>query len=338
MKLERPMDKIVDVHRYHLDKTKWAESRVHTQRYSAFRTAFIASLCILVLLSCNLGFNPSVCRPPFTVPPSDPATEYLRFFAVGDAGSGEAGQIAIAESMTQYQAEFGASFALMLGDNFYPDGVTSTADPQWQTKFEQMYDSVSLDFPFYAVLGNHDYHQNAIAQVEYTAEHPESRWKMPARYYSFTETLPDSTQVQFFALDTFTILKEDAQFAWFEESLQASTADWKIVFSHYPMYSNGKHGYSPALIALLTSSLAEAGVDLYVAGHDHDLQILEPVNGTMHLVSGAGCRPRATQCKANTIYAYDQLGFMAFRVSKIELVVNVILKDAELDFCYVIEK
>jgi len=302
------------------------------------RTACIAGVCILIALSCNLGFDPSTCRPPFIISPPDPTTDYLRFFAVGDTGSGDAGQVAVAESMAEFQTEFGASFTLLLGDNFYPDGVTSTSDLQWQTKFEQMYDPVGLDIKFYAVLGNHDYHKNAIAQVEYTSENPESRWKMPARYYTFTETLPDSTIIQFFALDTYRIRDEGAQVTWIEGALEASTADWKIVFSHYPMYSNGKHGDSQGLIDLLSSPLAQAEVDIYVAGHDHDLQILVPVNGTMHLVSGAGCWPRATQCLENTIYAYDQLGFMAFRVSKGELVISVILEDALLDFCYIIEK
>lgn len=296
---------------------------------------------VLTAASCGLGFSASVCRPPYTVSPPEAGTDYLRFYALGDTGSGNANQRAVADSLALFHADFGGSFALLLGDNFYEDGVSSTSDPQWASKFENMYDPAVLDFPFYAVLGNHDYHLDEQAQVDYTTEHPDSRWEMPGRYYSFSQVLPDGTRIDFFGLDGYTMATEDAQLAWLQAALAESTlagADWKIVFSHYPLYSNGVHGDNPALISRLSQTLADGGADLYVSGHDHDLQILEPMNGTCFMISGAGSRPRDTQCLENTVYANNQLGFMAFRVSNGELSACVVLEDAVLDFCYTLTK
>jgi tartrate-resistant acid phosphatase type 5 len=233
--------------------------------------------------------------------------------------------------MGQFASDNNPAFALLLGDNFYPDGVSSTTDAQWQTTFEQVYSSTNLDFPFYAVLGNHDYHENENAQVAYTTAVPASRWEMPARYYTFSKTLSDLT-IDFFALDTNTIKTEDAQLEWLEDQLSASTADWKIVFAHHPLYSNGVHGTDPALVDRLLPLFEQYGVDLYLCGHDHDLQVLQAVNGVHFLVDGAGSAHRLTRCLDNTLYAASQLGFMAFRVSQQELVLMVILSDGSLDF------
>lgn len=321
-------------------KARPLRDRLSPERMSkwAIRAAIVLSACLLAASSCGLGFSASVCRPPYTVSPAQAGTHYLRFYALGDTGSGNASQQAVADSLAQFHADFGGSFALLLGDNFYEDGVSSTDDPQWASKFEDMYDPSVLDFPFYAVLGNHDYHLDEQAQVDYTAVYPASRWEMPARYYAFSQVLPDGTRIDFFGLDGYTVATEDAQLTWLQAALAASTADWKIVFSHYPLYSNGVHGDNPALISRLSQTLADGGVDLYVSGHDHDLQILEPVNGTCFMISGAGSRPRDTQCLDNTVYANDQLGFMAFRVSKSEMVACVVLEDAVLDFCYTLTK
>jgi predicted MPP superfamily phosphohydrolase len=89
--------------------------------------------------------------------------------------------------------------------------VRATRDRRWRDRFEELCESTELNLPFYAVLGNHDYRRNEKAQVEYTFEHPESRWKMPARYYSFIYELSDGTRIELFGIDTDTIETEVAQ-------------------------------------------------------------------------------------------------------------------------------
>jgi predicted MPP superfamily phosphohydrolase len=272
------------------------------------------------------------------VPTFHPDVTTLRFYALGDTGTGNAGQAAVANAMVRFQAEFTAGFALLLGDNFYPRGVLSTSDHRWRDRFEEVYDPTELNLHFYAVLGNHDYRRNEKAQVAYTSEHPESRWKMPGRYYSFNHELPDGTRIEFFGIDTNTIETEEVQLAWLIDALSQSSADWKIVFGHHVLYSNGHYGSNRKLIARLQELFIRGGVDLYLAGHEHDLQILDPVFGVSYMVSGAGSRTRKTGCGDNTVYSAGLPGFMAFEVSGDRLLAYVLLADGGIDHIHTLRK
>ena len=127
--------------------------------------------------------------------------EVVRFIAMGDGGEGNEAQYENAKAIAKVCQEKtdafpGCSFALYLGDNFYDVGVEGIEDKQFQDKFERPY-SV-LNFPFFAVLGNHDYggcigskcgigweFKKAIPQIEYTNR--SAKWNMPATYYDFVE-------------------------------------------------------------------------------------------------------------------------------------------------------
>lgn len=87
-------------------------------------------------------------------------TSSLDFLAVGDFGSGDEKQIAVGRAMARYAASMEKSpdGLLMLGDNFYgaiPGGLKSS---RWQTGFSNIYPAKSFPNPCWAVLGNHDYH------------------------------------------------------------------------------------------------------------------------------------------------------------------------------------
>src|SRR5690606_28763752 len=72
----------------------------------------------------------------------------VRFVALGDAGEGNPTQYKVAGAMeTACAAHGGCEFALYLGDNFYDVGVSGPGDSQFQTKFEDPYQSIV--FPFY---------------------------------------------------------------------------------------------------------------------------------------------------------------------------------------------
>ena len=52
------------------------------------------------------------------------------------------------------------------------------------------------------------------------------------------------------------------------------------------------------------------GVDCYFNGHDHDLQLLKPGNGTMYVISGAGSQTRKTKMGRNSLFASSSMGFV----------------------------
>src|SRR5215469_1276932 len=114
----------------------------------------------------------------------------LNFLAVGDWGRhGQDGQSEVALRMGESAEQLSARFVISVGDNFYDNGVTGVDDPAWKTSFEDVYAAQSLQVPWYVALGNHDYRGNSQAQLDYSAL--SSRWRMPARWYSFTQSTPD---------------------------------------------------------------------------------------------------------------------------------------------------
>ena len=52
----------------------------------------------------------------------------------------------------------------------------------------------------------------------------------------------------------------------------ADQSDWKIVFGHHPMYSGGHHDGQCTIRERVLPILKKYNVDLYIAGHDHNLQ------------------------------------------------------------------
>ncbi len=244
------------------------------------------------------------------------AAGVVRFVALGDTGEGSEAQYAIGQAIAELCTVKGCDFGMLLGDNFYDSGVTSVDDPQFQDKFELPYEDI--DFPIYVVLGNHDYGGAGIGvdfntkksqyQVDYTQK--SQIWKMPAKYYSFKQE-----HAEFWGLDTNQIMTDpingdsDKQVAWLLAGVTASQATWKIGFGHHPYISNGDHGNAgdyenlegipfPFVTGSKVKEAMDTAVcgkiDVFLSGHDHNLQWLEPKCGTEWIVSGAGSKAEPT--------------------------------------------
>ncbi len=213
-------------------------------------------------------------------------TAVVRFVAMGDTGDGSLGQYDVAAGIEAVCASVGCDFVLLLGDNFYPGGVTSTTDLLWTDNFELPY--ANIDLQFRAVMGNHDWDHTLdttmlSAQVDYTAV--SSKWYMPADYYTFVEG--DTT---FFGIDSHVIDfgAGAAQERWLPSERASSTTTWNIAYGHHPYISNGPHGNATGDLQTFYDSFVCGEFDVYLTGHDHNLQWLEETCGTTFLVSGAG--------------------------------------------------
>lgn len=229
----------------------------------------------------------------FAVDKPLPKTSFLVF---GDFGMVNSGQREVAKGMETFCARQTCDFAVLVGDNFYPVGVSSKNDPLWKTAFEEPYKN--LAFPFYAVLGNHDHWGNIQAQFEYTRK--QKRWNLPSAFYTFRKN-----DVEFFMTDTQTW--NGSQEKWLTKALEASSAPWKIVVGHHPVYSYGEHGSTKSLKQTMLP-IMEDEAQFYLAGHDHDLQFIES-NGMGFLVSGAAAQARSVKAGPGTIFSASQLGF-----------------------------
>jgi len=240
--------------------------------------------------------------------PSSKQDRPVSFVVLGDGGTGDRVQRAVASGVRKVCARRGCQFALYLGDNIYEGGVSGPDDRQFQDKFEVPYRD--LDFPFFVILGNHDYGPYAVERAEFQVAYTRrsKKWVMPHRYYTFR-----AGPVAFFGIDTNAILhdpqEQRAQREWLLRELARSDARWKIAFGHHPYISNGAHGnagnynghgdesadglMSGEPLAELARQALCGRAQLYLAGHDHHREWLEPTCGTHFLISGAAAKLRS---------------------------------------------
>jgi tartrate-resistant acid phosphatase type 5 len=101
-------------------------------------------------------------------------------------------------------------------------------------------------------------------------------------YYTFT-----AGPVQFFALDTQTVALSEKQRRWLDDELRKSQAVWKVVYGHHPIFSGGNYEDRPDLIGSLLPILQNRA-DVYICGHDHNLQALRPEGGVHFFIAGGG--------------------------------------------------
>ena len=279
-------------------------------------------------------------------------SQTVRFVAMGDGGEGNDDQYQNAGAVKDVCDRKGCDFVLYLGDNFYNDGVDSVDDEQFYTKFEAPY--AELDLRFYVVLGNHDYGELSIFdyKVDYEIEYTDhsDKWYLPDRYYSHSHE-----HVDFYGLDTNEVMiwNGEDQPNWLESAINSSTADWKIAYGHHPYVSNGKHGnageyegyeWLPIANGATVKEFMEdqlcGRVDLYISGHDHNRQWLEPQCGTEFIVSGAAAKTSALEGRDSpTLFEDDQLeGFVWIEIVDNELVGEFYDYNGTLDYTRTLTK
>ncbi|WP_400261372.1 metallophosphoesterase [Sphingobacterium sp. SG20118] len=267
------------------------------------------------------------------------------FLALGDFGRvGEYYQKDVAAELGRAAITLDAEFVVSVGDNFYPSGVASTQDQHWKSSFEEIYTHPNLYKDWYAILGNHDYRGSTKAQIDYTQV--SRRWNMPSPYYKKKFELEDGSTLLMLFMDTNPFIdgyhgnsekypdlaKQDtaAQKKWLIESLSDTDPNikWKIVVGHHPLYSGGKRKESKdtkAFEAKFAGIFDQYGVQAYICGHEHDLQVIRPKNRfTTQFLTGAGSEVRPTGQRDGTLFAAAEPGFMAFTIAGDTLLVQTI--------------
>jgi acid phosphatase len=262
--------------------------------------------------------------------PAQAATPTLDFVTIGDWGRrGAEHQIDVATAMAREAAATHARFVVSVGDNFYENGVASTTDPHWDVSFEGIYRAPSLRVPWWVALGNHDYRGNVEAQLAYGTT--DGRWRMPGRYFSFSERLEDGSEVLFVLLDTSPFISayrgtkvridgQDtaAQLRWLDATLTASRARWKIVIGHHPLVlATPRNSYDPGDLAeSVMPILRRHDVRHYLNGHVHTLEYAA-MDGLSGRTSGAGSKTyrRIDAPTTDGGFASIAHGFLAVRLS-----------------------
>ena len=234
------------------------------------------------------------------------AKEKVRVLGFGDFGEEGDKQVVCAKAVAAYHRDKPFDIGFTLGDNIVPVGVTSPSDQRWRSGWEELYHPLGI--PIYASTGNHDWglSDSPAAEILYSQKSPS--WKMPALYYTYT-----AGSAQFFALATQAM--SETQIQWLDRELSRSTARWKIVYGHHPIHTYGTHGDSPELERMLLPVL-KGRVNAYIAGHDHLVQHLKPIDGVHLFVtpsSGQTARPVKSGERTIAVDTFD--GFMVLDVS-----------------------
>lgn len=248
-----------------------------------------------------------------TMPPPFPVDDppLLRLAAAGDVGTGSPQEHAVADAMAAVGDERSFDALLLLGDNVYPAGDPSQLR---RAVFEPFAATLESGAELLAVLGNHDV-ENGNGDAQSAA------LGMPGRWYA-----RQLGPVLFIGLDS-TRPDDPEQRAWLDETLAATAATWKIVAMHHPPYSAGRHGSDQQVRNAFQPSFERYGVQLVLAGHDHDYQRSKPINGVTYIVSGAAAKTRLTGRERFTATSWSARHFLDLSIWSDRLTVRAIGQD-----------
>jgi tartrate-resistant acid phosphatase type 5 len=253
----------------------------------------------------------------------------IRVLIISDFGTDGAEMKRVAAAALSVHRERPFDLGITIGDNIVPKGVTSLDDPRWKADWEDQY--ARLGIPIFAITGNHDWGFSDSPAAEILYSQKSLTWRMPALYYTFT-----AGQVQFFALCTPAM--SETQLRWLDHELGRSTARWKVVYGHYPIYSNAGHGDTPGYDSTLLPILRNRA-QIYMAGHEHTMQHLKPEDGVHFIVNGTGGQGvRPAKSGPRTQYAGSFYGFTALDAGSSGLKVSFVDTGGRVQYEVVIAK
>ena len=141
-------------------------------------------------------------------------------------------------------------------------------DAYWQETFDGL-DSIGQSVPLLNATGNHDYLKGLIYRLErrFSLVHSYYLDSMEGVNQVFTLRYKD---VQLFVLDSnreFFYLF--TQRAWLKRQLEESTAKWKVVVLHHPLFSIRSKSRNLIQRWVFNDLLEDYGVDLVLQAHEH---------------------------------------------------------------------
>lgn len=131
-------------------------------------------------------------------------------------------------------------------------------------------------------------------------------------------------------------LQEQIRFIEEAFSPLAKPATWRIVAAHHPIRNFGKHGETPGLVSALLPVLKKYHVDLYMAGHDHDQQLIAHDGEPYYVISGGGGKDLypVQQGNKSLLFGESEEGFVKAVVTSSNIVLTYYDGDAEMEVQY----
>lgn len=299
-------------------------------------------LLMLVLLG-------GCCSKKTVVTPFSAVPEDAFVFLVGnDLGrNGAHDQKIVANSMGEIADPADVEFVAAAGDVFHYLGVQSTADPLWWTNYELVYSHPELQIEWYPVLGNHEYHGNTQAVLDYS--NVSRRWNMPARYYTnvfendgvttrlvHIDTAPLMDKYRNDSLDYPDARHQDMEreLAWIDSVLTvAPKATWTVVIGHHPVFADTDKDEDERtdLQTRLDPLLRRGEVDFYICGHIHNFQHIRREGSVVdYVVNTSGSLAREVKAIEGTQFCSSETGFSMVAATADSLNLYMLDKNAQL--------
>jgi len=193
------------------------------------------------------------------------------FGIMGDSGSGDEAQQAVAQAMlTYFTTAHHFPFVIMLGDNLYDDDYTN----EFLVPYKPLLDR---GVKFYAALGNHD----RDLEIHFKPFNMGDKDR-----YSF-----DEGNARFAVLNSNHPTDPD-QIKWLDTVYNDAGTKWRIAYFHHPLYSSGQHAAESRQVIrpALESALVRNKVNVVFSGHEHLYERIQPQKGIQYFVSGGGGR------------------------------------------------
>jgi hypothetical protein len=202
----------------------------------------------------------------------------IRFWVLGDGGTGREAQKAVHDAMTSTVLKEGVplDFWIHVGDMAYNTG----RDMEFQTRFFESYEQTLRNKVCWPTMGNHEGHTSKgttgvgpyyDAYVVPTRAEVGGFASGTEAYYSY-----DYGNIHFICLDSHDMdRKPTAPMAkWLKTDLEKTKADWIIAFFHHPPYTKGSHDSDKEkdLIEMrryIVPILEAGGTDVVLTGHSH---------------------------------------------------------------------
>ena len=282
-------------------------------------SALLAAVCFAALLPVGGRAQDSAAQKP------------IIFAVIGDSGSGDDAQRAVANQMVKQRQKTPFEFVLMLGDNIYEKGEKEKIGTHFEQPYKELLDA---GVKFYASLGNHDIIKGLEFQTNYKNFNMGGR-----RYYHFPKG--DKNLLEFFALDS--NLMDATQLQWLDENLKESKAIWKVAFCHHSIYSSSNmHSEYKGLRSQLEPLYVKYGVNAVFAGHAHSYERVKPQKGVHYFTEGASgeIKRRSLNRKSPLMAAGEDMvnSFLIVQVTESEMKVEAIASDGKLIDSYTIKK